>query len=79
MCVGPFGVGSRDLKEGTLLTHHENVHNVSDVIAVSRPQNQEVRLPHFMEVDRSTEKIVLKGLGAKKKKIRIIYLLVIQV
>ena len=63
--VCPFGVWARHLIEGALLSHHEDVHQLSDVVALAGPYDQEVRLWHLMKVDGSSETVVLKGLEGK--------------
>lgn len=66
MSVGSFGVGPRDFNQGTLLTDYENVHDLSNVVAVSRSKDQEVSLRHLVQVDRSAEKVVFKCLRDKR-------------
>lgn len=67
--IGSFGVGTRNLKQGALLTNYNNINNLSDVVAMSRSQNQEIGLWHLVQVDRSSEKVVLKCLEEKTKRV----------
>lgn len=65
--IGPFGVGTRNFKERTLLANHKDVHQLPDVVALPCPDNQKVRFRHLVEIDGSPEEVVLKRLTREKQ------------
>lgn len=62
MSIGSFGVRPWNFKQWALLTNYKNVHNLSNVVAVSCSYNQEISLGHLVKVDWSTEEVVLESL-----------------
>lgn len=62
MSIGSFGVRPWNFKQRALLTNYKNVHNLSNVVAVSCSYNQEISLGHLVKVDWSTEEVVLESL-----------------
>lgn len=60
--IGPFGVRPWNFKQGAFLTNYKNVHNLSNVVAMSCSYDQEIGLGHLVKVDWGTEEVVLKCL-----------------
>lgn len=60
--VCSFGIRTRNLKQGALLAYYKNVCKLSNKVAVSCSENQEICLRHLVQVNWSSEKVVFKCL-----------------